>query len=183
MLFLDFSKVFEKVHHPSLLEKLSKYGIAGNLLKWLSAFLSKRRQMVVLGEDHSDLISVMSDVPQGSSLGPTVFAVFINDLPYDVLSTCKIFADDSKIIATIRPDQGSEERAKLQSDIDIVKQWCKNRHMVLNSEKCKVMNLGKGNNGGGYTIENEASQRILLNKTTSERDLGNEISNDLEPHN
>ena len=54
--------------------------------------------------------------------------------------------------------------------------------MVLNNEKCKVMNIGKANNGWGFTIENEASQRILLNKTTSERDLGIEISNDLKTH-
>ena len=50
--FLDFSKAFDKVYHPSLLEKLSKYCIAWNLLKWL-------------GEDHSDWIIVMSGVPQG----------------------------------------------------------------------------------------------------------------------
>ena len=87
--------------HPSLLEKLSKYGIAGNLFKWLGGLLSKRRQRVVLGQDHSDWISVMIGVPQASVLGSTLFAVFINDLPGDLMSTCRIFEDDTKIIAPI----------------------------------------------------------------------------------
>ena len=44
MVFLDLSKAIDKVHHPSLLEKLSKNGIAGNFLKWLGTFLSKGRK-------------------------------------------------------------------------------------------------------------------------------------------
>ena len=159
VIFLDFSKGFVKVHHPSILEKQSKYGVAVNLLNWLRALLSNRRQRVVLGENHSDWITVMSDVLQSSVLGSMIFAVFKNELQDNLLSTCKIFADDTKLIATIRSDQSNQDQAKLQSDIDKVKKWCKKWQIVLKNKKCKVMNIGKGNNSGKYTIENEDSRK------------------------
>jgi hypothetical protein len=44
IIILDFSKAFDTVPHRKLLHKLSHYGIDGNLLKWLSPFLTKREQ-------------------------------------------------------------------------------------------------------------------------------------------
>ena len=163
MIFLDFSKGFVKVHHPSILEKQSKYGVAVNLLNWLRALLSNRRQRVVLGENHSDWITVMSDVLQSSVLGSMIFAVFKNELQDNLLSTCKIFADDTKLIATIRPDQDTPSykvilfKSNDQCLIQVSK-WCKKWHIVLNNKKCKVINTGKENNCGVYTIEDEVSQ-------------------------
>ena len=49
----------------------------------------------------SDLAPVRSGIPQGSVLGPTLFVVFINDLPLEVTSTVRIFADDTKIFRKI----------------------------------------------------------------------------------
>ena len=117
-----------RIHVPhkscttNLLESISKYGIARDLLNWLKAFLSKQRQRVVLGEEHSDWITVMNGVHQGSVLGPTQFAVFINDLPDNLLSTCKLLQSSLRPYGLIR---GTDDRAKLQSDIDTVSKWCK----------------------------------------------------------
>ena len=47
VLFLDFSKAFDKVH-TRLLYKLSHYGTRGSLLKWLESFLTNRTQHVIL---------------------------------------------------------------------------------------------------------------------------------------
>jgi hypothetical protein len=66
VIYLDFAKAFDTVSHPKLLYKLLKYGIVGNLLSWISAFLCDRSQRVLLNGVASEPVSVKSSVPQGS---------------------------------------------------------------------------------------------------------------------
>ena len=76
---------------------MEAYGIVGNILNWTREFLSGRQQIVRVGDMKSNEAKVKSGIPQGSILGPILFTIFINDLPEYVESTCKIFADDTKI--------------------------------------------------------------------------------------
>ena len=142
VVFLDFAKAFDKVSHPLLLHKLAAYGVRGQMLNWLRAFLSGRRQRVVLGNSSSEWCEVLSGVPQGSVLGPLLFVLFINDLPAVIHSTCKLFADDCKILATVK-EPG--DYIRLQRDIDAVVKWCDEWSMQLNFDKCRVMHCGKRN--------------------------------------
>ena len=92
--FLDISKVFEKVRHKGLIFKLSQNGISGNLLDILSDFLNDRKQRVVLNGQKSTWENVNAGVPQGSILGPLFFLIYINDLSGELTSKTKLFADD-----------------------------------------------------------------------------------------
>ena len=74
---LDFSKAFDKVLHSRLLAKLNHYGIRGNTLTWIQAFLSNRSQRVIVDGATSEPAPVTSGVPQESVLGPTLFLAFI----------------------------------------------------------------------------------------------------------
>lgn len=67
---LDFSNAFDNVPHQRLLHKLSLYGVRGDILKWISAFLSNRTQSVLCEGSTSSPQPVISGVPQGTVLGP-----------------------------------------------------------------------------------------------------------------
>ena len=73
---LDMSnKAFDKVPHEKLALKLHHYGIRGNVLTWLQSFLRNRSQQVVIDGYYSTPCDVISGVPQGSVLGPTLFLI------------------------------------------------------------------------------------------------------------
>ena len=67
----------------------------------LSPFLIGRTQCVVLDGDSSTELPVSSGVPQGSVLGPILFLLYINDLPDNIQSNVRLFADDTAVYLTV----------------------------------------------------------------------------------
>ena len=116
-MFIDFAKAFDKVPHGRLILKLRGLGIREPLIGWLEAFLRGREQRVVMGDYVSEWVDVLSGVAQGSVLGPTLFAAFVNDLPSGLSCTCKLYADDLKIIARVESEM---DIRSLQADLNLV---------------------------------------------------------------
>ena len=97
-IFLDFLKAFDRINHHILLENLNKYGIRGLPHEWFSSYVTERKQYVKIGNAESSLKTVTCGVPQGSTLGPLLFLLYINDLPGSSKKlTFRIFADDTNI--------------------------------------------------------------------------------------
>ena len=69
----------------------------------LHGFLNNRSQKVVVEGETSASAPVTSGVPHGSVLGPILFLWYINNLPTQVASRCRLFADDSILYRDIRP--------------------------------------------------------------------------------
>ena len=78
-----------------------------------------------------------SGVPQGSVLGPLLF--LFNDMPECLNHICKLFADDSKIIAIIK---NGNDKLSLQEDLNTLANWAYDWRMKFNYDKCKTMTLG-----------------------------------------
>lgn len=97
IIYLDFSKAFDRVPLRRLLFKLRHLGIAGNVLLWIEAFLTGREFSVRVGNDFSTSRPVCSGVPQGSVLGPLLFLLYVSDLPFMLKSNVVAYADDMKI--------------------------------------------------------------------------------------
>ena len=94
---LDISEAFNRVWHAGLLHKLKSYGISGQIFGLISSFLSNRWLQVVLDGKSSQEYPVNAGVPQGSILGPTLFLLYINGLPDDVICNIAIYADDTTL--------------------------------------------------------------------------------------
>ena len=93
---LDISKTFHRLWHAGLL-KLKSYGISGQIFDLISSFLMNRQLQVVLDGKSSQEYSVNAGVPQGSISGPTIFLLYINDLPDDVICDIAIYTDNTTL--------------------------------------------------------------------------------------
>jgi hypothetical protein len=173
VIYLDFSKAFDKISHSLLLLKLQRRGLPSQLVAWIASFLANRRQRVALGSDYSDWAPVTSGVPQGSVLGPLLFNIFVDDLD-DVLHPdvkIKKFADDTKLYITYSAQAAVPAASKLQTSLDALLTWCNRWLMQLNFAKCNVMYLGNHNPHAAYSLNGHT-----LAGASTVRDLGIAVS-------
>jgi hypothetical protein len=159
LVFLDFSKAFDKVPHVLLLHKLKSYGLQPDMISLIRSFLLDRKQTVVLDGWSSEPADVTSGVPQGSVLGPILFLIYINDLPDKIKSKCRLFADDSLLYRKIT---SKEDISQLQKDLDEVLQWCNNWYMTLNIDKCEHMNVTSKHapSNSGYKLDQHHMTKV-----------------------
>ena len=139
--YFDFAKAFDSVNHDLILYKLkNKFGIDGLLLQFMRDYLRDRKQQVVINGSKSDLLPVLSGVPQGSILGPLLFVLFIDDICDEVSEGTELalYADDTKIWREILCD---EDQTILQNDINRLFEWSVRNLMNFHPDKCKVIHV------------------------------------------
>ena len=138
MLYTSTSKKhFDSVAHNELLVKFWSFGITGNLWRWFQAYLTSRKQCVRVNNITSELLPVISGVPQGSILGPVLFLIFVNDITDSLVSsTVALFADDTKCFKAIR---SSLDSYSLQEDIHRLCLWSNQWRLKFNEQKCVLL--------------------------------------------
>ena len=176
IVFLDFSKAFDKVPHVRLMSKVRAHGIVGNIANWIEEWLRNRKQRVVLNGRESNWANVLSGVPQGSVLGPILFLIYINDIDGavdSVLTLLKKFADDTKMACVTDKISQCE---RLQNEINNLLKWADKWLMSFNTDKCVVMHLGNGNMKYTYYMNG-----VLMKTTECEKDIGVYMTPSLKP--
>jgi hypothetical protein len=134
---LDFSKAFDKVNHAKFVQKVSNIGVCSQVSLWVASFLTDRSQEVVVDGCSSSPCRVTSGVPQGSVIGPALFLIYINDLPDNISSEVRLFADDTVIYNT------ADNRDQLQRDLNTLEKWELHWDMEFKPTKCEHIKFSR----------------------------------------
>ena len=140
-LFLDLKKAFETVNHSLLLNKLAKYGIRGPALELAKSFLTNRRQYVLANNTKSSCREITCGIPQGSTLGPLFFVIFINDIFLCSNFRINLFADDAYL--SLSDVTNANLEVKANKELEKINAWIKYNKLALNMKKSTFIVFSK----------------------------------------
>ena len=140
--FLILTKAFDTVDHRIFLDKLEhNYGIQGLALQLMKSYLSNRQQYIKTPTYESKLGKITCGVPQGSSLGPLLFLLHINDQILVSQFDTTIFADDTFLTLSDKSLSGQELKAK--NELRKINTWMRSNKLSLNFSKSCYMIISK----------------------------------------
>ena len=161
--------------------KLKSYGVSGQIFCLISSFLSNRRLQVVLDGKSSQEYPVNAGVPQRSTLGPTLFLLYINDLPDDVICNIAIYADDTTLY--FKCSQASdlwqqlELASELESDLRDTVGWGRKWLVDFNAGKTQLVSFDQSKSTGTIDVKMDGS---VLEEKTSFKMLGLTLTSKLD---
>ena len=147
LIFLDIQKAFDTVDHNILIAKLEHYGIRGIAKNLFESYLQNRQQFVAL-DDESRLYTTNWGVPQGSTLGPLLFLIYINDLINCTSVTPRLFADDTCLCFSSPNPENLQEI--INSDLKIVSDWITANKLRINAQKSSALIISPKSNDKAY---------------------------------
>lgn len=137
--FLDLQKAFDTVSIPILLARLENTGIRGVALEWFTSYLTDREQRTRVGELESDAGYSRFGLPQGSTLGPTLFIIYVNELCKIALPGMDLlmFADDTVLLFHDKTWQSAATLA--ENGLSKVTGWLEDNLLSLHIGKTKYI--------------------------------------------
>lgn len=143
---LDISAAFDTVNHDILLNRLRlEFGINGLILSWLKSYLTERKQYIKLGRHISSSTTTVSGVPQGSVLGPLLFATYVSPVK-EVINENNVehsqYADDTQLFLAIRAATVHNDLSVISKCAASVRIWLAANDLLLNADKSEVMLIG-----------------------------------------
>lgn len=136
--FFDIASAFDKVWHNGLIFKMLKMNIPLELVRWISDFLSNRSFMVKVNGSCSAQLPISTGVPQGSVLSPTLFSIFINDIPNcenKNSSDSLLFADDLACFFIFKKTN-SVLLNRIKKYLEGLEKWLREWRLIMSPSKC-----------------------------------------------
>ena len=145
LLSLDISAAFDTIDHTILLDRARRdFSIHGIALRWIQSFVSDRKQYVAVGDQQSQSADCTSGVPQGSVLGPLLFAMYISPVG-NVVAAHSLryhqYADDTQLYMAVRPSADANFQS-LSMCVQDVARWFLENGLLLNPTKTEAVLFG-----------------------------------------
>jgi hypothetical protein len=146
IIFLDLLKAFDSVDRKRLLEKLEPLGIRGVAYDWFVSYFDNRKQFVCINGFNGGLSGVEYGVIQGSTLGPILFLLYINDIcKIKIHGKMYLFADDTAIF--VEGFTWEEVFEKASADLALLKTWFDQNILTINISKTKFLPMSLRSRG------------------------------------
>ena len=155
----NLRKAFDCIDHNLLIAKLDAYEFEKQSIDFLHSYLTKRTQRTKVDSAYSSWEMLLLGVPQGSTLGPLLFKIYICDMFFETLKNIDFagYADDST--PYICSSKIEEVLEKLQGTLEQIFQWFSANHLVANAEKCHFLTSSKITNKIAISSTNISSEQ------------------------
>lgn len=139
---MDLSKAFDCIPHCLIIAKPAAYGISDSALGYIYLYLKNRKQCLYINNTQSKFQNIISEVPQGSMLGPIFFNITINDF-FFFISEVSVhnFADDNTLFTFAKTI--SELIRILESESKLAIEWFNDNKMIVNPDKLGAIIIDK----------------------------------------
>ena len=157
---MDQTSAFNCINHDILLKKMKTYNMDQNVIDWTENYLKYRTEMVMVGGAESRMLPVLRGVPQGSVLGPLLYAIYVNEITLvardpncqDAMhldnstlfgkqcSKCgsiTVYADDSTYCISSKSRERNQEN--ISRILDGMNVFLRENELVLNQSKTTIV--------------------------------------------
>ena len=140
-IFFDIASAFDKVWHHGLIYKLIKLNFPHYMICWLKEFLTNRFFSVRVNNFLTEQVLIVNGVPQGAVVSPTLFLIFINDIPVNYSKNkfySLLFADDL-CAYKIYKKSGKNVNNCVQTYSNSIEEWLKKWRLMMAPLKCSYI--------------------------------------------
>ena len=131
----------DSVNHQILLKKLNHYGFCGKVFNFLKSYLADQKICTKLDGKVSSTRSVQYGVPQRSILGPLLFLLYVNDLPFASNFETTLFADDTNL--HISHHNIHVLQSQIKQEVNKISNWMLYNKFSINYKKAVLSLLLK----------------------------------------